>query len=51
MAWTHRESGSDYKTMTRARAGSTPHLTRDVLTVGLFLVIAIFTIIVLVGRP
>ena len=51
MAQPDRESGSIHETTTRARAGSTPHVTRYVLTVGLFLVIVIFAIIVLVGRP
>ena len=50
MAQTDRESGSTHKTATQARAGSTPHMTRYVLTVGLFLVIVILAIIVLVGR-
>jgi hypothetical protein len=51
MAQTDRENGSIHKTATEARAGSTPHMTRYVLTVGLFLVIVILAIIVLVGRP
>ena len=34
---------------TEARAGSTPHMTRYVLTVGLLLVIALFVIILLVA--
>jgi len=38
------------ETTTEARAGSTPHVTRYVLTVGLILVVVIFAIIVLVGR-
>ena len=50
MAQNDRESGAIHKTTTQARAGSTPHMTRYVLTVGLFLVIVIFAIIVLVGR-
>jgi hypothetical protein len=37
-------------TTTEARAGSTPHMTRYVLTIGLILVIVIFAVIVLVGR-
>jgi hypothetical protein len=49
MAQNDRESGAIHKTATQARAGSTPHVTRYVLTVGLFLVIVIFAIIVLVG--
>jgi hypothetical protein len=50
MAHIDPESGAIHETTTEARAGSTPHMTRYVLTVGLFLVIVIFVIIVLVGR-
>jgi len=50
MAKIDRESGAIHETATEARAGSTPHMTRYVLTVGLFLVIVIFAIILLVGR-
>jgi len=39
------------ETTTEARAGSTPHMTRYVLTIGLILIVIIFGIIVLVGRP
>jgi hypothetical protein len=52
----HRMSDRDREqipiteTTTEARAGSTPHMTRYVLTVGLILVVVIFAIIVLVGR-
>ena len=45
-----RESVSTTATTTEARAGSTPHMTRYVLTIGLLLVIVLFAIIVLVGR-
>jgi hypothetical protein len=45
-----RENARVVETTTEARAGSTPHMTRYVLSVGLLLVIAIFAIIVLVGR-
>jgi hypothetical protein len=38
------------ETTTEARAGSTPHVTRYVLTIGLVLVVVIFALIVLVGR-
>jgi hypothetical protein len=38
------------ETATRARAGSTPGITRNVLTIGLLLVIVIFALVVLVGR-
>ena len=34
---------------TEARAGSTPHMTRYVLGVGLLLVIALFIVIVLIA--
>jgi hypothetical protein len=37
------------ETATRARAGSTPGVTRNVLVFGLLLVIVIFAIIVAVG--
>ena len=40
---------SEHLTTTEARAGSTPHVTRVVLGVGLLLVIAIFAIILLVA--
>ncbi|HEX6605203.1 MAG TPA: hypothetical protein VF027_10045 [Sphingomicrobium sp.] len=46
----HRDSAPTRATTTEARAGSTPHMTRYVLTVGLLLVIVIFAVIVLVGR-
>jgi hypothetical protein len=45
-----QESGSIRETATEARAGSTPHVTRYVLSIGLILVIVLFAIIVLVGR-
>ena len=38
------------ETTTEARAGSTPHMTRYVLGVGLLLVIAIFAILLAVSR-
>ena len=37
------------ETATRARAGSTPGVTRNVLVIGLLLVIVIFAVIVAVG--
>ena len=46
-----RNGASVTETATEARGGSTPHVTRYVLTIGLILVIIIFGIIVLVGRP
>ena len=50
MPETDRDDASTTATTTEARAGSTPHMTRYVLVIGLILVIAIFTVIVLVGR-
>ena len=38
------------ETTTEARAGSTPGVTRNVLVIGLVLVIIIFAVIFLVGR-
>jgi hypothetical protein len=38
------------ETTTEARAGSTPGVTRNVLVIGLVLVVIIFAVIVLVGR-
>ena len=40
---------SEHLSTTEARAGSTPHVTRVVLGVGLLLVIAIFAVILLVA--
>ena len=40
---------TEHVTTTEARAGSTPHMTRYVLGVGLALVIVIFAIILLVA--
>lgn len=39
------------ETTTQARAGSTPGVARNVLVIGTLLVVVIFAIIVLVGRP
>ena len=39
------------ETTTEARAGSTPGVARYVLMVGTLLVIVIFAVIILVGRP
>jgi hypothetical protein len=49
MSETDRESAATTATTTEARAGSTPHMTRYVLTIGLVLVIIAFSIILLVG--
>jgi hypothetical protein len=40
---------TEHVTTTEARAGSTPHMTRYVLGIGLALVIAIFALIFWVG--
>jgi len=45
-----RNGASTTATTTEARAGSTPHMTRYVLAIGLLLVVVIFAIILLVGR-
>jgi hypothetical protein len=39
------------ETTTEARAGSTPGVARNVLVIGTLLVIVLFALIVLVGRP
>jgi len=41
---------AEHLTTTEARAGSTPHMTRYVLGIGLALVIVIFAVILLVAR-
>jgi hypothetical protein len=50
MADPRRSDAPVTETATEARAGSTPGVTRYVLVVGLLLVVAIFVLIVLVGR-
>ena len=50
MPETDGDRASIRETTTEARAGSTPHMTRYVLIIGLILVIVFFAIIVLVGR-
>jgi len=40
----------EHLTTTEARAGTTPHVTRVVLGVGLLLVIAIFALILFIAR-
>ena len=42
--------GEEHVTMTEARAGTTPHVARYVLGVGLLLVVVIFAIILFVAR-
>jgi hypothetical protein len=49
MPETDADRSSPHATTTEARAGSTPHMTRYVLTVGLILVIVAFAIVVWVG--
>ena len=49
MADPRHNDPSVIETTTEARAGSTPGVTRNVLTIGLLLVIIIFAVIVLVG--
>jgi hypothetical protein len=49
MADPRHSEPSVVQTTTEARAGSTPGMTRNVLTIGLLLVIIIFAVIVLVG--
>jgi len=39
------------ETATEARAGSTPGVARNVLVIGTLLVVVLFVVIVLVGRP
>jgi hypothetical protein len=50
MADPRRSDAPVTETATEARAGSTPGVTRYVLVIGLLLVVAIFVLIVLVGR-
>jgi hypothetical protein len=51
MADSRRTDPPVTETTTQARAGSTPGVARVVLVVGTLLVIVLFAIIVLVGRP
>ncbi len=45
----HLNEQPEHLTKTEARAGTTPHMTRYVLGVGLVLVIVIFAVILLVA--
>ncbi len=45
-----RDEQPEHITTTEARAGQTSKMTRHVLTIGLGLVVVLFTIIVLVAR-
>ncbi|HET7575225.1 MAG TPA: hypothetical protein VFK19_01510 [Sphingomicrobium sp.] len=49
MADPRHHEPSVVETTTRARAGSTPGVTRNVLVIGTLLVIILFAVIVLVG--
>ncbi len=49
MPGSERKNAATTATTTEARAGSTPHMTRYVLSIGLVLVIILFSIILLVG--
>jgi len=42
--------GTEHVTMTEARAGTTPHVARYVLGIGLLLVVVIFAAILFVAR-
>jgi hypothetical protein len=48
---TRDKDGRIHETTTEARAGSTPNVARNVLVIGTLLVVIIFILIVLVGRP
>jgi hypothetical protein len=50
MADSQRSEPSVVETTTKARAGSTPGVARNVLFFGTLLVVIIFAVIVLVGR-
>ncbi len=41
---------SEHLTKTEARAGTTPHVTRYVLAIGLVLVVVIFAVLLFVAR-
>ena len=44
------EDDSDHISTTRARAGTTPHMTRYILGWGLALIVVIFLVILFVSR-
>jgi hypothetical protein len=44
-----RNESTEHLTTTEARGGSTPHMTRYVLVIGLLLVIAIFALLFWLG--
>ena len=51
MADPRNEDAPIRETTTEARAGSTPGVARNVLVVGTLLVVILFAVIFLVGRP
>jgi hypothetical protein len=51
MADTQHREPPVTETTTEARAGSTPGVARYVLVIGTVLVVILFAVIVLVGRP
>ena len=51
MADPRHHDASVTETTTEARAGSTPGVARYVLAIGTVLVVILFALIVLVGRP
>ena len=44
------DDGTEHVTKTEARAGTTPHVTRYVLGIGLVLVVVIFAVLLFVAR-
>jgi hypothetical protein len=48
---TRRDDAPVRETTTEARAGSTPGVARNVLVIGTLLVVIIFIVIFLAGRP
>jgi hypothetical protein len=51
MADTRNSDSPVKETATEARAGSTPGVARNVLIFGTLLVVILFAVIILVGRP
>jgi hypothetical protein len=51
MADTRNSDSPVRETATEARAGSTPGVARNVLIFGTLLVVILFAVIILVGRP
>ncbi len=44
-----RNESTEHVTTTEARAGSTPHVTRYVLAIGLVLVVVVFAVLFMLG--